>query len=78
MTAAGFIGAMAVALLAGPEATAHSGLHVGLLTGIAVAGVSASMNAAFRAGRVTMALVDGGFHAVRFAVYGLIIGWWPW
>ncbi len=81
MTAAGFIGAMATALLlvtSQAEVSIATGLHMGLLCGLAIAALSAGMNASFRSGRMTLALVDGGFHVVRFTVYGLVIGWWPW
>ena len=83
MTVVGLVGAFAVAMLlhiSGPSSASgvHEGLHMGLICGLAIAAMSVGMNASFRSGRTTLALVDGGFHVVRFAVYGLVIGWWPW
>lgn len=81
MTAAGLIGALAVSILLVTSAAPVSwatGLHMGLLCGVAIGGMSVVMNHSFRAGRWSLAMVDGGFHVVRFIVYGLVIGWWPW
>lgn len=78
MTLAGLLGAAAVAVASGEMPSVATGLHVGLLCGVAVAALSVTMNHAFRPGRMALSLVDGGFHVVRFVVYGVIIGWWPW
>ncbi len=77
MFLAGLGGATAVALLAGPDATLGVTLPTGLLCGVPVAALSVSMNHAFRPGGLSLALIDGLFHVVRFAIYGVVLGLWP-
>ena len=49
----------------------------GLLVGLCVVAASMGINYQFAGRSTAVWLIDGGFHTVRFAIMGTIIGVWP-
>jgi hypothetical protein len=70
------LAAWAFATLLGPGATAASGLALGLKVGALFVAASLWVNYAFANRGTTLWLIDAGFHLVRFALFGLILGLW--
>src|SRR5262245_42534062 len=66
------IAAFAYALLLPPAATAAAALTQGLLVGAGVVAASFGINYQFANRSTVMWLIDGGYHTVQFALYGLI------
>jgi hypothetical protein len=70
------LAAWAFATLLGPAATAGSGLMLGLKVGALFVAASLWVNYTFANRSTTLWLIDAGFHVVRFALFGLILGVW--
>ena len=70
------LAAWAFATLLGPAATAGSGLMLGLKVGALFVAASLWVNYTFANRSTTLWLIDAGFHVVRFALFGLILGAW--
>lgn len=70
------IAACAYALLVPPAATAAAALTQGLLVGAGVVAASFGINYQFANRSTVLWLIDGGYHTVQFAIYGLILGLW--
>ncbi|MDN3919314.1 DUF1761 domain-containing protein [Roseateles violae] len=68
--------AIAYALLIAPPASAAIALGQGLLVGAAIVAASFGINYQFANRSTTLWLIDGGYHTLQFALYGLIIGLW--
>ena len=66
-----------LAVLIGPGADAIGGLKLGALAGICFVAASFGINYQFANRSLTVWLIDGGYHAVQFAAFGLILGAWP-
>jgi hypothetical protein len=72
-----FVSCALLAALLGPGAGALRGLHLGALVGACFVAASLGVNYQF-ANRSPVALaIDGGYHVVQFAAFGLILGAWP-
>ncbi len=56
--------------------SAATALCQGLLVGAGFVAMSFGINYQFANRNTTMWLIDGGYHTVQFALYGLIIGLW--
>ena len=70
------VAACAYALLVPPAATAAAALTQGLLVGAGVVAASFGINYQFANRSTVLWLIDGGYHTVQFAIYGLILGLW--
>jgi hypothetical protein len=70
------VAAFAYALLLPPAETVASALTHGLLVGVGFVAASFGINYQFANRSTVMWLIDGGYHAVQFAIYGLILGLW--
>jgi hypothetical protein len=68
--------AFAYALLMPPPADAAAAVLQGLGVGAGVVAASFGINYQFANRSSVMWLIDGGYHAVQFALYGLILGLW--
>lgn len=58
----------------GTEPDAMKGLLDGVIVGFAFVAASFGINYAFAQRSSVLWLIDGGYHVVQFALYGLIIG----
>lgn len=72
------ITAFAFAYCVGPFAPFGFAVIVSLLTGICFVATSVGVNYAFSDKSLKLFLIDGGYHIVQFALYGLIVGVWHW
>jgi hypothetical protein len=70
------IAAVVYALIMPPAADAPSALLQGLLVGAGLVAASFGINYQFANRSTTLWLIDGGYHTIQFALYGLIIGLW--
>ena len=68
--------AFAYALLMPPPGDAAAAVLQGLGVGAGVVAASFGINYQFANRSSVMWLIDGGYHAVQFALYGLILGLW--
>ena len=68
--------AFAYAWLMPPPADAQAALLQGLAVGAGVVATSFGINYQFANRSTVLWLIDGGYHAVQFALYGLILGLW--
>ena len=71
-----FVAAAGLAVLLGPEATARSGLVLGATVGACLIAASFGINYVFANRNLVALLIDGGYHIVQFAVFGLVLGAW--
>lgn len=70
------VAAFAYAVIVPAPAGAAEALVQGLLVGAGVVAACFGINYQFAARSTTLWLIDGGYHTVQFALYGLIIGLW--
>jgi hypothetical protein len=70
------VAAYAYALLVPPPPGAMMALVQGLAVGGGVVAASFGINYQFANRPATLWLIDGGYHTVQFAIYGLILGLW--
>ena len=70
------VAAFAYVMLVPPPATAASALGQGLLVGAAIVAASFGINYQFANRPTVLWLIDGGYHTVQFAIYGVILGLW--
>jgi len=68
--------AFAYALLMPPAPNAGVALGQGLAVGAGLVATSFGINYQFANRSMVMWLIDGGYHAAQFAIYGLILGLW--
>jgi hypothetical protein len=71
---------IAAALLAawlGPQTNWERGLTVGASVGVAFVATSFGINYAFGGRSLKLFAIDGGYHVLQFAGFGLILGVWP-
>ena len=69
-----FIAATAFAVYLGPAPALPVALHAGVLVGLAWVATSFGINYAFAGRSLKLWLIDGGYHVLQFALYGLILG----
>lgn len=69
-----FISALAFAALLGYQPTMMKGLIYGVIVGFAFVAASFGINYSFAQRHPVLWLIDGGYHTVQFALYGVIIG----
>jgi hypothetical protein len=70
------VAALAYALIIPPAANATMALLQGVVVGAGVVAASFGINYQFANRPAVLWLIDGGYHTVQFALYGLIIGLW--
>lgn len=70
------IAALAYALLVPPAANPGMAVTQGLLVGAGVVATSFGVNYQFANRSTALWLIDGGYHAAQFSIYGLILGLW--
>ena len=70
------VAAFAYAWLMPPAANAMAGLIQGLIVGAGIVAMSFGINYQFANRSTVLWLIDGGYHSVQFALYGLILGVW--
>jgi hypothetical protein len=70
------VAAFAYALLIPPAPDVGRAVAQGLGVGAGVVAASFGINYQFANRSTVMWLIDGGYHAVQFALYGLILGLW--
>jgi hypothetical protein len=70
------IAAFAYAVLVPPPSSAMTAAGQGLLVGAAIVAASFGINYQFANRPAVLWLIDGGYHAVQFTLYGLILGLW--
>jgi hypothetical protein len=57
---------------------ALAGAGMGLLVGVCFVAASFGVNYQFANRSLKAWLIDGGYHALQFAAFGLVLGAWPW
>ena len=70
------VAAIAFAWWLGPRPALDDALCRGLLAGAGLVATSFGINYAFAGRSLKLWLIDGGYHALQFALYGLILGLW--
>jgi hypothetical protein len=70
------VAALAYALLMQRVAGVGPALSQGLLVGAGFVAMSFGINYQFANRNTTVWLIDGGYHTMQFAIYGLILGLW--
>ena len=70
------LAAFAYALLLPPAVSAGMAVTQGLLVGAGVVAASFGINYQFANRSTRLWLIDGGYHTLQFAIYGLILGLW--
>ncbi len=70
------IAAAAFACWMGPEPTLEAALKAGALAGLGMVAASFGINYQFAQRSFKLWLIDGGYHAVQFLLFGLILGLW--
>ena len=70
------IAAFAFASLLGPAPSLQKALTVGGLVGIGMVAASFGINYQFAQRTLKLWLIDGGYHAAQFLLFGLILGLW--
>jgi hypothetical protein len=70
------VAAIAFAWWLGPRPDLQDALCKGLVAGAALVATSFGINYAFAQRSLKLWLIDGGYHTLQFALYGLILGLW--
>lgn len=74
--ACSFLAATAMAFVLPADAGAAEGTMLGVLVGFFFVAMSFGINYAFSQRPLLLWLIDGGYHVVQFALYGLILAAW--
>jgi hypothetical protein len=72
-----FIAAFFFAVWIGPDPTPTHAITQGLTVGLAFVAGSFGINYLFGGNSFKLWLVNAGYHVVQFALYGLVLGFWP-
>ncbi|TWI05929.1 uncharacterized protein DUF1761 [Luteimonas cucumeris] len=70
------IAAAAFAVFLGPEPPLEFALTAGVAAGLCWVATSFGINYLFAGRSLKLWLIDGGYHTLQFALYGLILGLW--
>ena len=70
------VAAGAFAVYLGPAPALPVALQAGALVGLGWVATSFDINYAFAGRSLKLWLIDGGYHVLQFALYGLILGLW--
>jgi hypothetical protein len=68
--------ALAYAWIVPQPSSATAALSQGLAVGAGLVAASFGINYQFANRSTVMWLIDGGYHTLQFAIYGLILGLW--
>jgi len=71
------VNAFVLAAVLGPDPRFDVAVVAGLAVGGCVAAASVGINYQFASRSARFWAIDGGFHALRFALMGAVIGLWP-
>ena len=66
-----------LASMLGPAAGVLGGLRLGLLVGVGFVAASYGINYQFANRSLVALCIDGGFHILQFAAFGVVLGAWP-
>lgn len=70
------VAALAFAYLLGPAPGLTMAVHYGLIVGICFVAMCFGVNYQFANRPLSALLIDGGYHAVQFLLYAVILGLW--
>lgn len=70
------VSALAFAWYLGPQPSILQGVRLGALAGAGLVAASFGVNYQFARRSHKLLLIDGGYHATQFSLYGLIFGLW--
>ncbi len=70
------LAAFVFALFLGPHPTLALGLGAGAAAGLCWVAASFGINYLFERRSLALFLINGGYHALQFTLYGLILGLW--
>jgi hypothetical protein len=70
------VAAFAFAYLLGAAPPLETALRTGAIVGIAFVAASFGINYQFAQRSFKLWLIDGGYHAVQFILFGLVLGLW--
>ncbi|KAF1694914.1 DUF1761 domain-containing protein [Pseudoxanthomonas koreensis] len=73
---ASLVAAAAFAWFLGPAPAVGHAVGAGAVTGLCWVAASFGINYLFAGRSLKMWLIDGGYHVVQFALYGLVLGLW--
>jgi hypothetical protein len=73
---AALIAAAAFAWWLGPAPELEYAVRHGVLAGLGIVAMSFGINYAFAGRSLKLWLIDGGYHTLQFALYGMILGAW--
>lgn len=68
------VAAIAFGMLVGAAPGMEAALRTGLLAGVGIAATSFGINYQFASRSFKLFLIDGGYHVVQFALFGLVFG----
>lgn len=71
------VNAFVLAAWLGPDPRFWTAIAAGFAVGACVAAASLGINYQFASRSARYWLIDGGFHAVRFTLMGVVLGLWP-
>lgn len=70
------IAAFVFAYWLGPAPTLEAGLKTGAMAGLGLVATSFGINYQFAQRSFRLWLIDGGYHAMQFLIFGAILGLW--
>ncbi|HWE00790.1 MAG TPA: DUF1761 domain-containing protein [Tepidisphaeraceae bacterium] len=70
------IAAGAFAFLLGPEPPLGYAVTCGLVVGLGIVAASFGINYSFANRNLRLWLIDGGYHATQFMLFGVVLGLW--
>lgn len=70
------LAAASFAVLVGPSPTLEASVRLGALVGIGLVAASFGINYQFAQRTFKLWLIDGGYHAAQFLLFGLVFGLW--
>ncbi|HEY5807789.1 MAG TPA: DUF1761 domain-containing protein [Povalibacter sp.] len=70
------VAALAYSLVIPAPSSALHAVGQGLIIGAGIVATSFGINYQFANRSFTLLLIDGGYHAIQFAIYGVILGLW--
>lgn len=70
------IAAFVFAWWLGPAPTLEAGLQAGAMAGLGLVATSFGINYQFAQRSFKLWLIDGGYHAAQFLIFGAILGLW--
>lgn len=73
---AALVAAAAFAWWLGPAPELEYAVRHGVLAGLGIVAMSFGINYAFAGRSLKLWLIDGGYHTMQFALYGMILGAW--